>query len=343
MNFGREKKKIERLTREGVERFASRDYESAWRSFEQVLFLDEDDPAANTLGAASLLNLGRSEDAEPLARNGVRLKPQLALAHFYLALLLIAEQEYEEAESEIWEAVAIEPRNVETRLVLGRLLFMQAREAEACEQLVCCVELSPQNAEAHFLLGLSLMRCGRAREAKDELEKTLRLQPENDGALAFDGLLWMAKADDLLTTPPKLASYRHAIALLRRAIELNPENELAAEWLLLAEDTIERISKPGEPPLPPEKWYKTLSKHLLVWVGLAALAVGMFAVMVWLDESKTADFWVVALFILVFDLLAFGVMSYLRRDFSALPPSVVRLVERVTERKISPIDTRAKS
>ena len=223
--------------------------------------------------------------------------------------------------------------------MLGRLLFLQSREREACEQLRRCVELLPENAEAHFLLGLSLLRCGWIGDAKDELEKTLRLQPDNDGALAFDGLLSMAKADDLLSTPPKLAGYRHAAALLRRAIELNPGNELAVEWLKLAEETLERISKPSEPSPLPERWYKTASKQLLIWLGLAAASITMFGVMVWLDESKTADFWVVALCILIFELVAFGVFCYLRKDFSALPPSIVRFVERVSARNISPIDT----
>ena len=343
MNFNREKRKTERLKKEGLHRLASNDYESAWRTFEQLLLLDEEDPVANTLGAASLLNLGRLDEAEPLARKGVRLTPQLALSHYYLALLLIAKEEYEEGESEIWEAVAREPNIAGYRLVLGRLLFIQSREAEACEQLKRCNENLPENAEAHFLLGLSLLRCGQILEAKDEFDKSLLLEPENEDALAFDGLLCMAKADDLLTTPPKLAGYRHAADLLRRALELNPDNELASEWLRLAEKTIERISKPSDPPPKPERWYKELSKQLLVWVALAAISIGMFAAMVWLDESKTADFWVVALFILLFDLSAFGLMSYLRRDFSALPPTIVSFVERVTEREISPIETRAKS
>ena len=343
MNLFRERKKMERLTTAGLKKLAAHDYESAWRTFERVLFLDEDNPVANTLGAASLMNLGRFTEAEPLARKGVYLTPQLALAHYYLALLLIAEEKYEEAESEIWEAVAIEPNNGEARVILGRLLFIQSREGEAREQLAHCVKLSPENAEAHFLLGLSLMRCGQSWEAKDELEKTLHLQPENEDALTIDGLLCMAKADDLLTTAPKLAGYEHAAGLLRRAIELNSANELAIEWLRLAEETIERISKPTEAHPAPEKWYKPFSKQLLVWVGLAAFSVAMFAAMVWLDASKTADFWVVAVFILFFDLLAFGVVSYLRRDFSALPPTIVSFVERVAEREISPIDTRIKS
>jgi tetratricopeptide (TPR) repeat protein len=343
MNFSREKRRIQRLIVEGLSKLASNDYESAWRSFERVLFLDEDNPVANTLGAASLLNLGRFDDAEPLARKGVRLTPHLALAHYYLALLLIAKEQYDEAESEIWEAIAIEPQNGETRLLLGRLLFTRAREAEALEQLMRCAELLPGNAEGHFFLGLCLLRCGQIWEAKAELEKTLHLQPENEGALTFNGLLSMAKADDLLTTPPKLAGYRHAADLLRRAIELNPNNELATEWLRFAEETIERISRPTDPPPAPERWYKTLSQQLAVWVGLAATSIGMFALVVWLDESKTADLWVVALCILVFDLLAFGLMSYLRRDFSALPPTIASFVERVTEREISPMNTSVKT
>jgi Flp pilus assembly protein TadD len=343
MDFSREKRKIERLTREGVDKLGSNDYESAWRAFEQVLFLDEDNPVANTLGAASLLSLGRIDEAEPLARRGIFLTPHLALAHYYLAVLLVARKNDEEAESEIWEAIAIEPENAGYRLLLGRLLFTHSREAEACEHLRHSVELSPENAEAHFLFGLSLMRSGQVSEAKDQLETTLRLQPENDVALAFDGLLSMSHADALLTTPPKIAGYQHAAGLLGRAIELNPDNDLAREWLRVAEETLERITKPTEPPLPPEKWYKTAAKQLLVWVGLAAVAIAMFAVTVWLDESGTADLWVVAICILIFELLAFGVMSYLRKDFSALPPTIVRFVERAGGREISPIDTRGKS
>jgi tetratricopeptide (TPR) repeat protein len=342
MNLWREKKRIERLTRDGVRKFGSDDYESAWKAFEEVLFLEEDNPVANTLGGASLLNLGRIDRAESLVRNGVRLTPHLALAHYYLAVLLSTQEKYDEAAFEVWEAIAIEPHNAGYLLLLGRLLFIQSREAEACEQLRRYIQFNAESAEAHFLLGLSLMRCGQISDAKDELEITLFLQPDNDGSLTLDGLLCMAKADDLLSTPPKLAGYRHAAILLRRAIELNPNNELAVEWLRIAETTIERISRPTEPPPPPEKWYKTASKQLLVWVGLAAASITMLGVMAWLDESGFADFWLMALCILIFDLLAFGVMSYLRKDFSALPPSIVRFVERVGAREISPIDTRAK-
>src|SRR5258705_13757854 len=98
MNFSGEQRKIERLTREGLERLASNDYESAWGTFEPVLFLYEDNPVANTVGAASLLSLGRIDDAEPLARKGGCLTPRLALAPCYLALLLIEEEKYEKGE-----------------------------------------------------------------------------------------------------------------------------------------------------------------------------------------------------------------------------------------------------
>lgn len=341
MNFFREKNKKEGLITDGLKSFAANDYESAWRKFEQVLFIEEDNPVANTLGAASLLNLGRFEDAEPLARKGVSLTPKLALARYYLALLLIATERYDEAESEIWEAIAVEPENAGYRLVLGQLLFIHEREEEAREQLAKCLELSPEIAEAHFLLGLSLMRSGELRSAKDQVERALHLQPENDAALAVDGLLSMAKADDLMTTPPKLAGYRLAATNLRRALEINPGNELAAEWLRLAEETIERISKPSE-PVRPEKWYKEFSKQLLLFVGMAMLSTGVFTLMVWLDETRTADIWVVMLCLVIFELLAFALMIYLRRDFSALPPTIMSFIERVADRELSSEEQRIK-
>lgn len=343
MNPLLEQRQIERLTSEGLERFGSCDYEAASRVFERVLSLDGDSPIANTVGGICLLNLGRVDEAEVRARNGVRLMPQDSRAHYYLALVLETKESYDEAESETWQAVALEPDDARMRLALGRILFICEREEEAGKQLRHAVSLEPSIAGAHFLLGLILMRDGQLREAREKFEQTLLLEPANEEALKFDALLCMVMADDLLTTPPKLAGYQHAAHLLRRAVELNRSNELVSEWLRLAEETIERISKPTEPPLPPEKWYKTAAKQLLVWVGLAAVSIGMFAAMVWLDESKTADFWVVALFILIFDLLAFGVMSYLRKDFSALPPTIVSFVERVGGRDISPIDTRGKS
>jgi Flp pilus assembly protein TadD len=341
MNFAREKRQIEKLTKEGLGKFASNDLEAALKAFERVLMLDGDHAVANTLGAASLLNLGRVDEAETLARTAVRLTPQLALAHYYLGVILIAKLENDEAESEIWEAVALEPYNAEMRVALGRLLFIRQRDDDAAEQLRQAVNLSAKNAEAHFLLGLCLMRAGQFREARVQLEETLRLQPENDSALTFDGLLCMASADDLLTTPPKLAGYKHGAELLRRAIEINPSNELAAEYLRVAEETIERISRPTEISKP-ETWYQSLLKLLSVWAGLAATAIGMFAVIAWLDESFGFEgFLYGTLFVSVGYLLAFCLMLYLRRDFSALPPSVVGLVERISKQSVSPIEPRA--
>jgi len=327
--------------KEGLGKFASNDHESALKAFERVLILDADHAVANALGAVCLLNLGRVDEAEPLARAAARLTPQSALAHYYLGIVLIAKEEYDEAESEIWEAVALEPYNADMRVALGRLLFIRQRDDDSAEQLRQAINLSAENAEAHFLLGLCLMRSGKFHEARERLEETLRLQPGNDSALTFDGLLCLANADDLLTTPPKLAGYKLGADLLRRAIEINPSNELAAEYLRVAEETIERISRPSEVSKP-ETWYQSLLKQLSVWVGLAAAAIGMFALIAWLDGSfGFQGFLYGTVFVSVGYLLAFCLMLYLRRDFSALPPSVVGLVERISKQNVSPIEPRA--
>jgi len=134
MNLARERKKIERLTKEGLKGLGSNDYEAAWRGFEQILFIDEDDPTANTAGGFCLLKLGRIEDAEVLVRKAIRLMPQEALPHYYLALVLIAKGEYEEAEAEVWETVTINPHDPKTRTILAELLLLREREADLQEQ-----------------------------------------------------------------------------------------------------------------------------------------------------------------------------------------------------------------
>src|SRR5262245_25119708 len=104
MNLANEKKRLDKLSKEGFAKFVARDYESAFRVFEQILARDDQDPMANTVGAACLLSLGRVDEAESLGRAGVQIAPQLSLAHYSLGLVLIAKENYEEAESEIWDA-----------------------------------------------------------------------------------------------------------------------------------------------------------------------------------------------------------------------------------------------
>jgi len=77
---------------------------------------------------------------------------------------------------------------------------------------------------------------------------------------------------------------------------------------------------------------------LSIWLGLTIVSIGIFTLIVWLDESGFSDVWETLMGMLVFEALAFFLMIYVRKDLSALPPSIVSFVERVRGHNQSPID-----
>jgi Flp pilus assembly protein TadD len=124
MNLAQDHKHIQKLLDNGWQQYVRSDYAAALASFESVLRLDVENATANSVAASCLLRLGRVEEAEPLARTGVRVAPQNALAHVFLADTLLAIQEYEEAESELWEAVSLRPFEPGVQAQLGRFLLV---------------------------------------------------------------------------------------------------------------------------------------------------------------------------------------------------------------------------
>ena len=250
MDFAFEEKKIEGLLETGWQRFVADDYETALREVETVLSIDDENPLANSLAAACLFRLGRVAEAEPLARNGVRLAPQAALAHVFLAEVLLAGEQYEEAESELWEAVAAEPYSADLHVELGRFLLTRGRNSEARERAARALELSPQNAEALLLLGYCQGRMQKFDEAERTLKSVSELRPDDDRALAYRGMLCLAQAYILIKSPEDKADYMRAAyrlerahELLGQAVKINPANQAAKENLEAAGKALEQARK----------------------------------------------------------------------------------------------------
>lgn len=250
MDFALEEKRIEGLLENGWQRFVSDDYETALREVETVLLIDGENAVANSLAAACLFRLGRVAEAEPLARNGVRLAPQAALARVFLAEVLLAAERYDEAESELWEAVALEPYSADMHLELARFLLARSRYAEAGERAESATYIAPENAEAHLLTGYCSMRAQEFDKADAALERAFALNPEDDRAPAYRGMLCLAQAYILIKSPQGKADYMQAARklglaseFLRRALEINPENREAKENLASADKALKHAKK----------------------------------------------------------------------------------------------------
>jgi tetratricopeptide (TPR) repeat protein/DNA-binding winged helix-turn-helix (wHTH) protein len=104
--------------------------------------------------------------------------PTDAEAHHRLAILLVGEEQVEEAVAILERARTIEPRSAEVLNALGNVNALLSRHDAAIEAHRRYVELDPNEANAWDSLGISLQWAGRYDEALHAYGRALELQPE---------------------------------------------------------------------------------------------------------------------------------------------------------------------
>jgi Flp pilus assembly protein TadD len=324
------------LLKQAFDSFSSNEIEAATSAFEAAVALQPDNALANTFSAICLAQSGKLEEAEALARRAVALAPDQGLTHYVLALVLTAREAFDEAETQLWEAVAADPASAFLRLELAKTLITR-NSSEALRQAQHAAELSPDEPEPFFTLGALQTADRKFRLATKNIERVLELRPHHARGLALYGLLQAVQADGMLKTPPKLEGFKRAVCTLRRALELDPDNELAKEHLKIAEDAVERISKPSSSSAKVKSPRRELIGQALVFGGMATLACLMVGLLYWFD-GRGEDLLTAFAIILAMELGAFLLMLYIKRDFSALPPSLYRIGERVLKQtpRVSP-------
>ncbi|MEO8163908.1 MAG: tetratricopeptide repeat protein [Betaproteobacteria bacterium] len=110
----------------------------------------------------------------------------------------------------------------------GMLLITQDELRPAIEKLNQVIELKPGFAEAWNRRGHAYAALGDDDRALADYEQTLKLNPYQFGALETCGEIWMMRSD-----------YRKAAEYFRRALDLNPNLQGAAEALHALEKKLE--------------------------------------------------------------------------------------------------------
>jgi Flp pilus assembly protein TadD len=111
-------------------------------------------------------------------RNAIRLKPDMAGAHDNLGMALGIAGRIDEAIEEHRTAVRLGPEFPRFRNNLGTQLAIAGRIAEAIPEFQAAIQLEPAHAEAHNNLGLALAKTGRMEEAVSEFQTALQLRPD---------------------------------------------------------------------------------------------------------------------------------------------------------------------
>lgn len=173
----------------------SEDYRKALASYRDKRYLEalvwiqqavaaEDDKASYYLLQGEVYRaLRQFSDAEASLRRAVDLQPDLAGAHFELAVLFLRDEKHRQAATALERVVAVEPGNLRARLLLGNVYCLQLNlDSLALQQFTAVAEADPRYPAVQFGLGRLLFRQGRDGEAVEHFRSELEVDAEHAGA-----------------------------------------------------------------------------------------------------------------------------------------------------------------
>ena len=159
--------------------------------------------------AVTLKRLCKLDEAEACYKKTIHLKPEFIDAYYNLALIQNTLGKLNEAEASFKKVIELNPKHTSAYNNLGILLngLSRLEEAEACYKKV--IELNPYHFESYFNLGVVLEGLTRLKEAEACYKKVIKLKPELAKAHYNLGLI--------LT---ELASFEEAEISFNNAIKL---------------------------------------------------------------------------------------------------------------------------
>jgi tetratricopeptide (TPR) repeat protein len=154
------------------------------------------------------------ERAVALFETALKADDNFALAHFGLAVSLVATNNRWKAQREIRKAIQLDETNADVHRWLGDLLVNSPRRLydQAIQSYQKAAELSPDIPEVYVGLGDARQAKGQYDEAVAEYQKALALQPDN--ARVYYGM------GKILYTEKQ--QYHEAVEAYQRAIQLEP-------------------------------------------------------------------------------------------------------------------------
>lgn len=236
--------------RDGATETARGNYSAAMADIQAAMALRPED-AAGWYELGSLLGqTGDFPAAEAAFHHAILLQPDMAKAHYGLALTLIGNPQNKEdwpgAIGECREALKLRPDYPEALNLLGAGLNKVAQPDAAIDVLERAIQLSPSFPQAHFNLGLALESNDRLDDAAKEYRAAVAAKGEYPEASSALGrlLLRMGKNESAeqevvraLRSNPDLIDAHYARARILQSLHRNQE---ATVEFAIAKDLTER-------------------------------------------------------------------------------------------------------
>ncbi len=147
--------------------------------YKQILALNAESAEADMLAGEALDETGDNAGATEQFRAAVRSNPKEPNAHFGLAYLLWAQNQFPEAAREFQAELDNDPRHLQARAYLGDCYVHLNDYAKALPELKKAVAADPSFALVHLDLGIVYGEEGRKDDAIDELQRAIALDPKD--------------------------------------------------------------------------------------------------------------------------------------------------------------------
>lgn len=128
--------------------------------------------------ADRLLAASQPGEALTAIREGLRYRPDNAVAHAQLGRILQDRRQIPEAVKEFQEATRLDPNLAAAHLGLAVLHSWTGHTKDARAEFETALRLEPNNVEAHYDLGLVLTVTGQPREGLDHFLAAARINPD---------------------------------------------------------------------------------------------------------------------------------------------------------------------
>lgn len=198
--------------------------EEAEQVFGEVLRLDPDNAWVHCqIALCRLMAKSREQDALAAVDHALSLDPEVAYFHAVRSMILHDLSRYSEAQAAADKAISFDPDEKTAHWARSRALFGLESWSQAEHSVRRALEIDPDFAPAHNLLSALLRVQNRRAENADQVRLMLERDPEDADAHANAG--WAA-----LQAGDREKAQTHFLEALR----LEPDNEYARRGLLEA-------------------------------------------------------------------------------------------------------------
>jgi len=191
----------ERWNDYGIGMLLQGDLGSARKAFDRVTAIDPRYADGFVNAGRVLVQEGNHEAAVPLLERALAVNPDLASAHYFLALALKARGRYDAALGHLRAAASRFPRDRVVRNQIGRILFLQRRHQEAIAEFENTLRVDPEDLAAHYNLMLCHRALGREEEEKRQEALYTRFKAD-ESAQAITGPYRRLNAEQNLERQP---------------------------------------------------------------------------------------------------------------------------------------------